>query len=311
MSIRRALISEITNYLQPGPGKHLPDPNIFASPAHVKWFMEVLGQGFSLPLEDMDITSNDVSIYAQWLFEPHLRPAAVVNEGLEQEFYQIIFHQFSLLFQPRIIQPPSVPPPFASSLNSNISNSNINNPSNSNNPSNTATSNNNSSSNINNTNNNSYNPPHHHQQQQPSQHSAHIGTSSGRPSSFYLNMLPVNPHANVVPVTLPSPTNATSPHVGSGAPSAASANNASALKETLTQLIHRHIELCKKTLTVLAMAGRTLEMSVETWTILLKVVLGIADFLLKEPVADNSVTGVVNMGDELCEHLLRVNKNST
>ncbi|KAG2228010.1 hypothetical protein INT45_012034 [Circinella minor] len=300
LSIRRALISEITNYLQPGPGKHLPDPNIFASPAHVKWFMEVLGQGFSLPLEDMDITSNDVSIYAQWLFEPHLRPAAVVNEGLEQEFYQIIFHQFSLLFQPRIIQPPSVPPPFVSN-NSNNSNSSNNNTS----PNVTTSNNNNSSSNVNNINNKSNNPAQPHHQQQ-SQHSAHIGTSSGRPSSFYLNMLPVNPHANIVPVTLPSPTNTTSPHVGSGAPSAASANNASALKETLAQLIHRHIELCNKTLTVLAMAGRTLEMSVETWTILLKTVLGIADFLLKEPVADNSVTGVVNMGDELCEHLLRV-----
>ncbi|KAI9254631.1 hypothetical protein BDA99DRAFT_574375 [Phascolomyces articulosus] len=307
LSIRRALISEITNYLQPGPGKHAPDPNIFASPAHVKWFMEVLGQGFSLPLEDMDITSNDVSIYAQWLFEPHLRPASVVNEGLEQEFYQIIFHQFSLLFQPRITQSPPVPPAFISSINSN----NINNNTNNTNNNNTASGNN--SSNINNINNNTSSNQQHQQQQlhphpnhtQP-QHSAHIGTSSGRPSSFYLNMLPVNPHANIVPVTLPSPTNAASPHVGSGAPSASSANNASALKETLSQLVHRHIELCKKTLTVLAMAGRTLEMSVETWTVLLKVVLGISDFLLKEPVTDQSVSGVVNMGDELCEHLLRV-----
>ncbi|KAI8143751.1 hypothetical protein BJV82DRAFT_609285 [Fennellomyces sp. T-0311] len=254
LSIRRALISEITNYLQPAPGKHAPDPSIFASPAHVKWFMEVLGQGFSLPLEDMEITSNDVSIYAQWLFEPHMRPAAVVNDGLEQEFFQIIFHQYSLLFQPRITQPPQ--------------------------PNNTRSNNN----------------------PQP--------TPQGRPNSFYLGMLPVNPHTNLVPVNNPSPTSAASPHQphSAGAPTTASTGSqgAAAIKETLSQLIHRHIELCKKTLTVLAMAGRTLEMSVETWTVLLKVVLGIADFLLKEPVGDAMISGVPNMGDELCEHLLRV-----
>ncbi|KAL0082446.1 hypothetical protein F4703DRAFT_1739402 [Phycomyces blakesleeanus] len=157
--------------------------------------MEVIGQGFNLPLEDMHITNDDVSIYAQWLFEPSMRPAAVVNEGLEQELYQIIFHQFSLLFQPRIPRSPSAQ-------------------------------------------NNHY------------------------------------------------------------------TNNSSS--DTISQLVQRHVELCKRTLTVFATAGRSLELSPETWTVLLKVMLGITDSLLREPMGDTSIPGVVNMGDQLCDHLLRV-----
>lgn len=261
LSIRRALISEITNYLQPGPGKIPPDPTIFSSPAHVKWYMEVLGQGFSLPLEDMEITSNDVSIYAQWLLEAPMRPAAVVNGGLEQEFYQIIFHQLSLLFQPRVApghSPSATAPTFRHPTTSN------NNPSMGANP-----------------------------------------TSAGRPSSFNLGMLPVNPHTNMVPLPPTSAAPSSSHHVSA---TAAAASNAAAtnIKETLSQLIHRHIELCKKTLTILAMAGRRLDLSLDTWRVLLKVMLGISDYLLKEPMGDAAMPGIPNMSDELCEHLLRV-----
>ncbi|KAF7730162.1 hypothetical protein EC973_002770 [Apophysomyces ossiformis] len=221
--------------------RHPPDPSIFASPAHVKWFMEVVGQGFSLPLEDMHITNDDISIYAQWLFEPSMRPAAVVNDGLEQEFYQIIFHQYSLLFHPRIARSANAQP-----LNAG--------------------------------------------QQQTSATSS----STARPISFHLNTVPVNAHTNVVPVNIPSPT--TPP----------ANNTTSVIKETLSQLTQRHIELCKRTLTVLATAGRNLELSVESWSVLLKIMLGIADSVLKDPSGDTAIPGVLNMGDELCDHLLRV-----
>ncbi|KAI8379977.1 hypothetical protein EDC96DRAFT_434420, partial [Choanephora cucurbitarum] len=205
LSIRRVLISEITTYLHPPSGKQPPDPSIFSSPAHIKWFMEVIGQGFNLPLEDMSITSDDVDIYSRWLFETQARPAAVTQEGLEQDFYQIIFHQFSLLFQPRIVRNTSTVIPSTSS------------------------------------------------------------NTSG---------------------------NSSTPHT--------------ALKETLAQLVQRHIDLCKKSLRVFAMAGRTLEMSADTWAVMLKVMLGITDCLLKEPVGDTTNLGVVNMADELCDSLLQV-----
>lgn len=186
LSIRRVLISEITSFLHPPSGKQPPDQNLFASPAHVKWFMEVIGQSFNLPLEDMTITSDAIDIYARWLFESP-RPTAVVREGLEQEFYQIIFHQYSLLFQPRIAR-------------------------------------------------------------------------------------------------------------------AISCNQV--IKDTITPLIQRHVELCKKTLKVFARAGRTLQFSAETWTVVLKVMLGITDYLLKEPAGET--LNVINMADELCDDLLQV-----
>lgn len=226
------LISEITSFLKQA------DSSVFASPAHVKWFMEVIGQGFNLPLEDMAITDSDVDIYAKWLFEPTIRPAAVVNEGLEQEFYQIIFHQFSLLFQPRIAKPV---------------------------------------------------------QQQPKPTTSTSNHTNRNNQPFHINMLPVAAHNNIIPMTF-----------NTNAPSTPNSNNtqSTAIKETLAQLVQRHIELCKKTLKVFAMAGRTLKLSTETWAVLLKVMLGITDYLLKEPVAEQS--GVMNMADELCDNLLQV-----
>jgi hypothetical protein len=257
------------------PGKQPPDPSIFASPAHVKWFMEVIGQGFNLPLEDMAITDDDVDIYSRWLFEQNTRPAAVVNEGLEQEFYQIIFHQFSLLFQPRIAKTPALPPrSTATSIAAASSN----------------------------------------QQQQAIHSVQHITAGPTSSSStttsnnvnrnnapFHINMIPVSAN-NVVPVSInPHPINTNNNNnVGNNM-------QASATKDSLAQLVQRHIELCKKTLKVFAMAGRTLKLSAETWTVLLKVMLGITDYLLKEPVgADTSNMGVMNMADELCDSLLQV-----
>ncbi|KAI8067251.1 hypothetical protein BDF21DRAFT_111951 [Thamnidium elegans] len=186
--------------------------------------MEVIGQGFNLPLEDMSITNQDVDIYARWLFEQSTRPEAVSKEGLEQEFYQIIFHQFSLLFQPRIARNHVVVSP-------------------NNNANNTKT-------------------------------SFHIG----------------------VPATaqMPLAFNSVAP------------NQTTNLKETLAQLVQRHVELCKKTLKIFAMAGRTLKLSTETWAVLLKVMLGVTDYLLKEPTGETSNLGVMNMADELCDNLLQV-----
>lgn len=280
LSIRRLLISEITGYLHPTSGKPPPDPSIFSSPAHVKWYMEVLGQGFNLPLEDMAITNDDIDIYTRWLFEQNTRPLAVVRDGLEQEFFQIIFHQFSLLFQPRIARSSS------NSSNSSFpqqqqqqqqqsstSSSNINTP-------------NNNSTNINtNTTNNTKN------------------------TSFHINMLPVAAHNNIAPMSFNT-------NISNNPPSNSSNQNSSnpqttALKETLAQLVQRHIELCKKTLKVFAMAGRTLKLSEESWAVFLKVILGITDYLLKEPTGDNSSLGVMSMGDELCDSLLQVRLDNT
>ncbi|KAI8985276.1 hypothetical protein BDB01DRAFT_789543 [Pilobolus umbonatus] len=245
LQIRRTLIAEITGYLQPSAGKPPPDPIVFVSPAHVKWFMEVVGQGFNLPLEDMNITEDDIDIYARWLFEQNTRPVAVNTGGLEQEFYQIIFQQYSLLFQPRISRtsPPPPPPP----------------------------------------------PP-------PNYPSSNKG-------GFPLSVLPV--HTLGTPITFAT-SNSTQTTIHTTTIPSNSNSTTHLLKETLGQLVKRHIELCKKTLKVFAMAARTLKLSTETWTALLKVMLGITDYLLKESTGDVNGLGVLNMSDELCDHLLQV-----
>lgn len=84
----------------------------------------------------------------------------------------------------------------------------------------------------------------------------------------------------------------------------------------------RHIDLCRTILKILLTASRVLEAEFleETWTVLLKVVLGVTDYLLKDvntpPILslDSSATpasstGIMNnadLGDALCDQLLRV-----
>ncbi|KAG0230793.1 hypothetical protein BGX31_005715 [Mortierella sp. GBA43] len=192
--------------------------------AHMQWAMEVLGQGFALPLEELSIAQNITQVYSQWLFDTSKRPQAFREaEGTpnEQKLYQTIFHHYSLLFEVRPAFPPS---PGVNHLNNQ-----------------------------------------HHR------HSTTPVSNSSSSSSTHATPTPVAP-------------------VG--------------------VQIQRHIEQCKKVITVLTMAGRQLgsSFSEETWEVLLKVVLGITDSLLRDNIfrPPAMLTGHIKMSEELCEHLLRV-----
>ncbi|KAI8360884.1 hypothetical protein EDC96DRAFT_545323 [Choanephora cucurbitarum] len=211
LSRRRVLTSEITTCLHPPPRKQLPDPSISFSPARIKWFMEVIG--------DMSITSDDVDTYSRWLFETQARPAAVTQEGLEQDFYRIAFHQLSLLFQPRIVRNSSSSPPNSNYTTTNTTTHNIN----------------------------------------LSDDKSHLlpPKTSG---SFHIAMLPVSAHGCIVPITFNPPTSTSTP-----------TSNTNAMTRVSTAIpIQRHIGLCKKSLHVFAMVGRTLEMSTDTRAVLLQ-----------------------------------------
>jgi hypothetical protein len=111
---RRAVVTETTNALyQAGPGSEGAGASIssqgtssLSSIFHVRWTMEVLGQAFALPLEDISVVSNATSIYISWLLEPEKRPPAIQKADGEtlQQFLQIIFRQVSVLFQPKRIE---------------------------------------------------------------------------------------------------------------------------------------------------------------------------------------------------------------
>ncbi|ORX50508.1 hypothetical protein DM01DRAFT_1375846 [Hesseltinella vesiculosa] len=287
LTTRRIILTDINKFLQASNSpnnKHGPDPSIFSSPAHVKWYMEVVAQGFALPLEDMAITNDDITIYSHWLLEPQRRPVAVA--GLEQEFYQLVFQHFSLLFEPRVFHSPARDPP----------------------------------------------------PQFPSQPKDRTSPTPLSPSSFKLTVLPAQayssgilpfntpnhlhsspsrsssqlhsePNATTAPSTTPSASTAlANSNNANDLPSSyqTAVNNNPAAKDALAPLVQRHIDLCKRALAVITTAGRTLALSSETWALLLKVMLGVTDYLLKEPTGESSVNGVKNMSDELCLPLLRV-----
>jgi hypothetical protein len=70
------------------------DLTLLSSMAHMNWAMEVLGQGFALPLEELSITQETTQLYSQWLFEPQMRPMAfrqAAGTADEQLLYQVSY----------------------------------------------------------------------------------------------------------------------------------------------------------------------------------------------------------------------------
>ncbi|KAF9574487.1 hypothetical protein EC968_006292 [Mortierella alpina] len=218
LQVRKTLITEVTSTLLV-----TSDLSLLHSMAHMKWAMEVLGQGFALPLEELSIAQETTQLYSQWLFEPQVRPLAfrmAAGTVDEQLLYQARLHVRPL--------PTTAPGPSIA--------------------------------------------------QNQSQHHRHPTTPVTSGSSSYHQ------------------------HHASQA--------ASASQVPVGVLIQRHVELCKKVLTVLTMAGRQLgnSFSEETWEVLLKVILGITDSLLREQPATAALQMPehTKMSDDLCEHLLRV-----
>lgn len=114
-AIRRSIIAEVTNCMfQSGTvagmsGGAADGETGLASltaPFHVRWVMEVVGQAFTLPLEDMNIVSNAAAIYMQWLLEPARRPPAVQRSSRDDQqlFLQTLFRHVSLLFAPKRVE---------------------------------------------------------------------------------------------------------------------------------------------------------------------------------------------------------------
>ncbi|KAH7036564.1 hypothetical protein BKA57DRAFT_175622 [Linnemannia elongata] len=225
LNVKKTMITEVTSTLLV-----TSDLTLLSSMAHMKWAMEVLGQGFALPLEELSITQETTQLYSQWLFEPQMRPMAfrqAAGTADEQLLYQTIFHHYSLLFQVRS----TLPPPSGSNSSQN---------------------------------------QHHRHTTTTLLSTGHAASALSASAAYHITPTPQ------VPIGV---------------------------------LIQRHIELCKKVLTVLTMAGRQLgsTFSEETWEVLLKVILGITDSLLREQPKTTAVLPEHGkMSDDLCEHLLRV-----
>ncbi|KAJ3153889.1 hypothetical protein HDU89_008754 [Geranomyces variabilis] len=109
LGVQKTLIAQVTHCLLPAPppshaiASPAPQqPELLTSPAHVRWAMEIVGQGFALPIEDSGVIWMTVAVYESWLLDK--RPVGIdqaSDTAVEQRFWQTIFEQFSLLFQPR------------------------------------------------------------------------------------------------------------------------------------------------------------------------------------------------------------------
>ncbi|KAI8817858.1 uncharacterized protein EV422DRAFT_570333 [Fimicolochytrium jonesii] len=127
---RLTLISSVTSCLLPNSTLVAAPPALLTSAAHVRWAMEVVGQGFALPIEEWGVIRACLGVYASWLGggngEVGGAPVAIgelTGTEVEQRFWQTIFEQLSLLFQPRsptlpttaaaTSPPPSFPAPLA------------------------------------------------------------------------------------------------------------------------------------------------------------------------------------------------------
>lgn len=87
LNVKKTMITEVTSTLLV-----TSDLTLLTSMAHMKWAMEVLGQGFALPLEELSITQETTQLYSQWLFEPQMRPMAfrqAAGTADEQLLYQV------------------------------------------------------------------------------------------------------------------------------------------------------------------------------------------------------------------------------
>ena len=99
------MISQMNRYLLSTDGNEPAE--VLTSPSHVKFSMEMVGQGLDLPLHNIAIINQSINVYASWLLEPKKRPLVMLEQGensLEyQHFLQDIFKHLSLLFRPRLV----------------------------------------------------------------------------------------------------------------------------------------------------------------------------------------------------------------
>lgn len=104
LDVKCQMISQMNKYLLSAEGE---PSEVLTSPNHVKFAMELVGQGLDLPLYNISIISSSITVYANWLLEPKKRPLIMLELGESsiefQNHIQDIFKHLSMVFRPRII----------------------------------------------------------------------------------------------------------------------------------------------------------------------------------------------------------------
>eukprot|EP01135_Chromosphaera_perkinsii_P004404 Nk52_evm7s280 gene=Nk52_evmTU7s280 len=98
LSVRKTIITAVVKFMEKSSNRQF-----LSSHSHVNWVMEVVGQGFSLPIQEADTIVSCIELYNEWLqsmFSPNEGiPPCIINNP--QKYYRTIFGHYSLLFVPR------------------------------------------------------------------------------------------------------------------------------------------------------------------------------------------------------------------
>ena len=89
----RMMVSVMVKELEDG---HVP--TMLPTAGHVRWAMELIGAGFTLPIEEYPVINSALAIYTRWLLSnsPDERPVPIVQD--EAPFFKDMFGHISLLF---------------------------------------------------------------------------------------------------------------------------------------------------------------------------------------------------------------------
>jgi hypothetical protein len=91
LEVRVVLIGQMNRYLL-SDGSFEP-AEVLTSPVHVKFTMEMVGQGLDLPLHHLSIMQQSVTVYYNWLLDPKKRPLSMIELGENsiefQDFVQV------------------------------------------------------------------------------------------------------------------------------------------------------------------------------------------------------------------------------
>ncbi|KAF2078200.1 hypothetical protein CYY_000490 [Polysphondylium violaceum] len=128
LGVKKILVQQIVTYL-------LDNPNgnsyILSTRDHVLWVMEIIEQGFLLPIEDHVIISQCIDLYKKWLFDAKHRPLPI-HEDQDEFFLKKILQHMTLVFQTRSYPQNGVALSLIDSLSREVANSSSNSSSNSN-----------------------------------------------------------------------------------------------------------------------------------------------------------------------------------
>lgn len=97
------MITQMNRYLLSADVKYEP-AEVLTSPAHVKFAMELVGQGFDLPIHQIVTIQQSMTVYATWLLEPKKRPLAMIELGEDTEAFQLFLQVLSHCIKTGYIQ---------------------------------------------------------------------------------------------------------------------------------------------------------------------------------------------------------------